>query len=107
MIIIKGSPISVNKLYRGRRFLTNEGKGVKEGYAWDIKTQWKKPITNEDVAVNIMFYFSNNRSDIDNCLKAILDAGTGIIWNDDKQITEMHIFKEIDKDNPRTEMSII
>lgn len=35
-----------------------------------------------------------------------LDALTGIVWLDDSQIVEAHVFKGYDKANPRIEISI-
>ena len=61
-----------------------------------------------DVAVNVIFYFPNKiKRDIDSHLKALLDSMSGIVYKDDSQITELHVYKYIDKDNPRTEISIV
>jgi len=35
------------------------------------------------------------RPDIDNCLKAIFDAATGVLWFDDSQVAELHATKSI------------
>jgi Holliday junction resolvase RusA-like endonuclease len=32
-------------------------------------------------------------NDIDNLLKTVLDAGTGVLWNDDRQIVECYLRK--------------
>ena len=107
-LILKTKPISVNAMYRGRRFLTKEGKATKEAMAWEIKSQIRslKPYEG-DIAMNVVFYVPNLRSDLDNLLKAFLDSLTGLLYKDDSQITELHIFKELDKKNPRIELSII
>jgi Holliday junction resolvase RusA-like endonuclease len=106
-ITINSEPISTNALYRGRRFLTKEGKEAKEAMAWEVASQWKEPITDQDIALNIIFYVKNNRRDLDNCLKATLDCLTGLIWKDDSQVVELHVYKEIDAANPRIEISFI
>jgi Holliday junction resolvase RusA-like endonuclease len=107
-IIIKTAPISVNRLYQGRRFLTSEGKSIKNKMAWEAKSQWKKEPLKGDIALNVLFYFKDKRMlDIDGGLKALFDCLTGIIWVDDKQITELHAFKEVDKSNPRVELQIV
>lgn len=46
---------------------------------------------NEDVRVDIKIY--NNRGDIDNLVKNILDALTGTVYEDDNQVTELHAYK--------------
>ena len=99
--------ISVNKMYRGRRFLSKEGKETKTAIAWEIASKGQIEALQGNVALNIIFYVKNNRADIDNMLKALLDCMTGLIYKDDSQVTEMHIFKEIDKHNPRTVIQIV
>lgn len=65
-------------------------------------------LIEEDVALNVMFYFKDERKrDIDSHLKCLLDSMTGIIYRDDSQITELHVFKEVDKKNPRTVVQIL
>ena len=104
---LKTLPISVNAMYRGRRFLTKEGKATKTAMAWEIRsTGFSEPLSTP-VALNLIFYVKNNRSDLDNLLKATLDSMTGLIYTDDSLITELHVFKEIDKDNPRIEIQVL
>ena len=100
-------PISTNKLYQGRRFLTKEGKANKEAISWEAKAQWmpRKPITGK-IATTARLYFKDGRMlDIEN-LKALWDSLSGIVYEDDRQIHELHIFKEIDKQRPRVEITI-
>lgn len=109
-IKLKGTPPSTNTLYvevRGRRIMSAKGKQIKEGYQWEMKSQYKgKPITSA-IGVVVEFYFKDNRRrDIDNFNKATLDAGTGILWKDDSQIQELTLRKFIDKKNPRVDIFI-
>jgi len=106
-IKITTEPISVNKMYRGRRFLTNDGKAIKTAVAWEIRSQWLTAPITTPVALNVRFYFKNSRMDIDNALKALLDCMTGLVYEDDSQIGELHVFKMVDKENPRIEIQII
>jgi crossover junction endodeoxyribonuclease RusA len=106
-LIIKTPPISVNKLYQGRRFLTREGKATKEMMALEAGLQYKKELIQDDVAVDIKFYFKDKRGmDIDGALKGLLDCLTGVVWKDDRQIKRLTVSKLIDKSSPRTEMII-
>lgn len=105
-ITLKGSPISVNKLYRGRRFLTSVGKAIKLDYAYQAKAQYSGPVLEDPIRVDAVIYFENKRSDIDNVIKATLDCLTGLLWKDDMQVVELHVFKKIDKENPRIELAI-
>jgi len=61
-----------------------------------------------NVAVACLFYRSNfQRIDIDNCMKAVLDAGTRAnLWHDDTQVTALLGIMEHDKNNPRTVIAI-
>ena len=107
-ITLKTKPISVNKLYQGRRYLTPEGKATKLEMGWEAKRLWKEKPYKGNLSVNVMFYFKDKRMlDIDGGLKALFDCLTGIIWEDDDQITEMHVFKEVDKKNPRIEIQVL
>lgn len=106
-ILVKTEPISVNRMYRGRKFLTKDGKATKDAIAWEIASQVKSEPLVGSVAVNVLFYFKNPRMDIDNALKALLDCMTGIIYKDDSQIEELHVFKMIDKENPRIEIQVL
>lgn len=99
---------SVNSLYRGRRFLTKAGKETKGAIGAEITVQRNFEPIKGNVTLNVIFYFGNKRkNDIDNRLKALLDCMTGLLYKDDSQITELHVYKEYDKENPRTEISIL
>lgn len=92
----------------GRRFLTKRGKETKEAVAWEVKSQWNKQPIKDPIAVQVKFYFKDKRGlDIDGGLKSLFDCMTGIVWVDDRQIVEAHVFKFIDKDNPRTEVQLL
>jgi hypothetical protein len=38
--------------------------------------------------------------------KLVLDALTGIAWNDDSQIARLHLYREYDRASPRIEISV-
>lgn len=39
--------------------------------------------------------WSLSQKDADNILKAVGDAGNGVLWNDDRQVVEAHVVKRI------------
>jgi crossover junction endodeoxyribonuclease RusA len=85
--------------------MTAEGKAIKEGYQWEAKSQWKGDPITEPVALSIRFYFATKRRrDLDNQNKLVLDALTGIVYEDDSQIDELHLYRRYDKQNPRIEI---
>lgn len=106
-LFLEGNPVSVNSLYRGRRFLTERGKSIKEDYFYQAKQQYKGKILDGAIVITALVYFrSKKTSDLDNVLKATLDSLTGILWKDDRQIDEIHAYKLQDKLKPRIELEI-
>ncbi|MEU6628351.1 RusA family crossover junction endodeoxyribonuclease [Streptomyces parvus] len=56
-----------------------------------------------NLAVGAVFFRPDRqRIDGDNLLKHVLDAGNGICWHDDAQITASYPVIELDRHNPRT-----
>lgn len=104
---IPGNPISVNALYRGRRFLTDEGREMKSYYEECMAIQWrKKPIAGE-VRVCIELHFQGKRKrDIDGPIKALLDSMTGIAYEDDCQIGELSVKRFWNSPDPRVEIAV-
>lgn len=49
------------------------------------------PTIGDSVQVIIAHYYDKARPDIDNCIKPILDALNGVIYDDDKQITDLTV----------------
>ena len=111
-IILEGTPPSTSQIYKYcrignfiRGYMTAEGVRKKEEYRWTMKTQYKGNLLVEEFALEVKFYFPDKRKrDIDNFNKLWLDAGKDIIWQDDSLINELHLYKYIDKDNPRIEI---
>ena len=107
-ILLLTKPISLNSMYRGRRFLTENSKATKCGMQGEIRSQVNFSPLRVPVALNVYFFFSDNRRrDIDSHLKCLLDSLTGIVYEDDSQIHELHVFKSVDKKNPRTIIEIL
>lgn len=73
-----------------------------------IRKAWKQEPLGCNVRLSAAFYRSTRGTvDLDNLLKHVLDAATGVLWCDDCQVTaygdvELHL----DRDNPRTEIAI-
>jgi len=87
-------------------YMTSEGKALKEQYQWEAKSQWKGPKLEGDIRVSVTFYFATKRKrDLDNQNKLILDALTGIAYEDDSQIAEMYLRRAYDKARPRIELA--
>jgi Holliday junction resolvase RusA-like endonuclease len=86
-------------------YMTAEGKALKEQYQWEARSQWKGPPLSGDVALQVTFYFGTKRkADLDNFNKITLDALSGIAYEDDSQISELHLYRRYDKLKPRVEI---
>lgn len=114
-LILRGNPKSTNTIYKyrcagrfPRMYMSPQGRKVKDSYIEQIEEQYDgEPLTGE-LAVNILYYFgTKRRMDIDNFNKILFDACNKRVWKDDVQITEMHVFKEYDKEDPRIELIIV
>jgi Holliday junction resolvase RusA-like endonuclease len=58
-----------------------------------------------DVAIDL-FMPDRRRADIDNLAKGILDAGNGVLWRDDSQITQLVLRRDVDPENPRAIVTV-
>jgi len=53
-----------------------------------------------------LYHGTKRERDIDNFSKLLLDALTGIVYEDDSQIVSLTITKAYDKENPRVDVEI-
>lgn len=87
--------------------MSKTGKDRKEQYQWEAKSQWKEEPTDGEVSLDIILFFDDQRRhDIDNYNKIVLDSLSGIVFEDDNQITDIFIQKDFDKENPRIEVIV-
>ena len=113
--ILKWNPLSTNHIYKmtcrwkfAQMYMTAEWRKLKENYQIQARCQKLEPIyTNEEIKVKAIIYFGDRRKrDLDNHNKLWQDALSWIVFKDDKQITDLHIIKWYDKENPRIEINI-
>lgn len=58
------------------------------------------------VSVSFRAYRPRKSGDLDNIFKAIFDGIKGHVWQDDRQIVEIHAYRDDDKANPRVEIEV-
>lgn len=88
-------------------YMTAEGKALKEAYQWEARAQWRGDPLRGPVEIEVtLFHGDKCARDIDNYSKILLDALTGIVWDDDKQVEKMAVVKAYDRLTPRVELSI-
>lgn len=110
-ITLTTKPVPINQKYgiiNGRNILSAKYRHAKEALTWEIASQWKNEPLEGTVSVNVLQYFGDKRCrDIDAYIKIILDAMSGIVYTDDSQITELHVYKEVDIAAPRVVIQIV
>ena len=105
-------PPSTNNLYatvmmKGRpvRVPSGEAKKFKKEVGKICVAARLQPFSGR-VSVSLTAYRPRRVGDIDNLLKAPLDALKGYAWDDDAQVIELHVFRFDDKFKPRVEIEI-
>lgn len=110
-LTIYTKPVPVNQKYfvrNGRNILSNKYRQAKRDLQLEIQSQYNEQPLARNVAVNVIEYFGDKRKrDIDAYLKILLDSMSDIVYLDDSQVTELHVFKEVDKENPRIEIQVL
>lgn len=97
-----------------RRLVTNKKTGKK----WPIKSakalayvdavqkqaprSW--PLLTGPLVAHITIWYATEKPDLDESI--ILDALQGIIYKNDRQIHEKHIYHGLDRENPRADVRI-
>ncbi|HEV8621204.1 MAG TPA: RusA family crossover junction endodeoxyribonuclease [Nitrospiraceae bacterium] len=112
-------PPSVNHQYatvNGRRLISSAGRAYKaqvEQLVWLKLAQSAHRaallarLQSEWLALSIRFYFTSAlRRDVDGGLKIAQDALCEGLCINDNRIVETHLYKHIDKDNPRIEVRL-
>ena len=61
-------------------------------------------LVTDDVAVDITIFYASRRPDLDESL--ILDCLEKIVYKNDRQVKEKHIFWALDKENPRADIIV-
>ena len=104
-------PVPINAKYgivNGRNILSKRYRECKEALAWEIASEWQNEPLSTPVTLNILQYFGDKRKrDIDAYIKVLLDSMEGIVYENDNQVNEMHVYKEYDKENPRVIVQVL
>lgn len=114
-IILKGKPKSTRAVYRSMCrgsvptvYLSAEARALKEDYQWQAKSQWqKKPLSGPLTVIISTYHDTKRKNDWDNFHKLSMDALTGIVYDDDSQITKAVVNKCYDKEDPRIEIEVL
>jgi crossover junction endodeoxyribonuclease RusA len=112
-------PPSINHLYasvNGRRLLSSAGRAYKiqvGQQVWLALAQSPVRLLLQDrlqsgpLVISIRFFFASSlRRDLDGGLKITQDAVCEGLGINDNRIVETHLYKHVDKVNPRVELSL-
>lgn len=102
-------PPSVNHYWKNRRgggrYVGEAGQAYHKAVGEVCRTHGLSPFTGR-VVMTVTVYRKENRGDLDNYCKALLDALAGHAYVNDKQVYELHLYKALDRKNPRVELTI-
>lgn len=92
----------------GQNRLSPKYRKAKTNIAALASLYWRHPLLTGDVVLVAHFYFPDERKrDAGNYRKAITDALSGVVYDDDKRIADERYLKvAIDRENPRVEVMI-
>lgn len=102
-------PPSVNHYWRhasGVTYLSAEGKAYKLAVKLRSLANGRLEPLGCPVVVRLWAYRPRRVGDLDNALKAVLDALKGIAFVDDAQVVELHAWRGDDKARPRVEVKV-
>jgi Holliday junction resolvase RusA-like endonuclease/endogenous inhibitor of DNA gyrase (YacG/DUF329 family) len=104
-VTIDGDPASKARprfTRKGHTYTDPKDRTAEERTAWHLRRAFQTPYLG-NVAVGCVFFRPNRqRIDVDNMLKHVCDAATGIAWIDDSQVTGIMGIAEFDRERPRT-----
>lgn len=105
-------PPSVNHYWRSvvikgavRVLMSKAGREYKE-HCRLVATAHRTTRLDGEVRVAGTVYMARLGTDLDNRVKPLLDALTGICYDDDKQVAEIHLVRDLDRGNPRVELTV-
>lgn len=103
--VIEGEPASKanSRRWTGKFFIKSE-KALNYGAAFKQQCPTVTPLMDGDLSVSIHIYYASRRPDLDASL--IFDLMQGLIYENDRQIKEQHLFWGLDKERPRAEITV-
>ena len=108
-LIIFGEPASKANSRRVVKF-GNMSRLIKSQKALDYSAAFKRQCTplgrlmSGDIKMTMWIFYASRRPDLDESL--ILDLLQGVVYLNDRQVKERHVFWGLDPDRPRVEMII-
>lgn len=104
VLTLAGPPASKSRprFSQGRTYKSDADTAAEQATAWQLRRVFRQPWTGNLALGCVFFRPDRQRIDTDNMLKHVCDAGNGIAWGDDAQITATYAMVELDAAAPRT-----
>lgn len=100
--IPKGRPRSTITNGKIRTYTPARTAAAEEEVGWAIRAAHSGPPLTGDVGVSVAFYCKSKTVDADNLLKLLLDSAQGIVFENDKQVTRIHVTMHRGHPDPHT-----
>jgi len=102
---IYGEPASKanSRVWTGRRLIKSK-KALSYAKTFESQCSPLETLLKGILRATITIYYASRRPDLDPSL--ILDLMQGRIYENDRQVREMHLYWGLDKTNPRAEIAI-
>ena len=100
----------------GKMLYIKSKKALNYAEAFALQCPQMSPPIKDDVSVTITIFYASRRPDLDeslilDCMQSVVDKKAKTVVKDniylnDRQVKEKHIYWDIDKNNPRAEISV-
>lgn len=102
---VHGEPASKanSRRWTGRFFIKSE-KALKYSKSFKEQCPALNPLMLGDLKITVRIYYASRRPDLDPSL--IFDLMQDMIYLNDRQLKEQHIYWGLDKENPRSEIVV-
>lgn len=106
---VEGRPVPAVRMTQKGKWVKTSAKrylAYKEQVGWAAKAaHWG--LLHGWLRVEIHLYISGGTfGDVDNYAKSILDGCNGVIWGDDEQVDELHVYRHRQKKPQRAEVRV-
>lgn len=104
-LVVYGEPASKanSRRWTGRLFIKSK-KALDYEKAFRSQAKPLESLLEGDLKATIRIWYASRRPDLDPSL--ILDLLQGIVYTNDRQVREQHLYWGLDKENPRAEITI-
>lgn len=108
-LVVYGEPASKansRKIVRFGNRLASIKSDKARGYAKDFLAQVKPilPLYDGELRLDMWIYYASRRPDLDESL--ILDLLQDVVYANDRQVRERHVYHGLDRESPRVEILI-